>query len=178
LGDLEAKLTQNASLSWSPKSFGYFTPNSNQFGRTSVMPELFRGFAGTILAHWRQDLTSAGHQLLLYGNGGLAGLATHQMPRDFKIGWTGLAFPNEQMNITEIKWQIGDKKYPRLNIEELKAYNKPAIIFEEGLIIDEETDFDFWGYVKEADFQRIIPLGFSVYKFVDRVLGTVGAAII
>lgn len=109
------------------------------------------------------------------------------MPEGFKIAWAGLAFPNKQQHITEIKWQIGDRKFGRINIEELKGYNKPAIIFEEGYIINEEESFDLYGYVEgpiavsepfiAGLYQRIVMLGAAYFDVVSKVLGTCGAAI-
>lgn len=109
------------------------------------------------------------------------------LPEDFKVGIIGFAFPNKNEHITEIKMQIGDRKFGRFNLEEMKIYNKPAIIFEEGYIIDEKEAFDLYGYVKgpipvhvgnyTALHQRIVPLGFAAYTVIDRVLGQCGAAI-
>jgi len=170
--ELEADMVAKCDAEWMPKSYGYMTPGANQYGATSILPEVFRGFNTAIMAHWRQLITSTGNQLLIYGNGTGA-----IMPEDIKVAWLGLAFPNKQQNITELRWQISDKKYGRINIEEIKSYNKPALIFEEGFVLNEEESFDLWGYVEEADFQRIVMLGALYYKTIDRVLGLCGAAI-
>lgn len=180
--DLESRVISKCTADWSPKTVGYLTPAANQYGRTSILPPLFRGFGQTAaepptagvncLQHWRQNLTATGQQLILSGR--KIGNVT---PEDFKIAWIGLAFPNKQMNISELKWQIGDGKYVRVNVEELMSYNKPAIIFEKGYIIDEETTFELYGYVEHADYQRIVPLGACYYKVIDKVLGAPGSAI-
>lgn len=170
--DLETRINQKCNLDWHPKTCGYLIPSSEQYGRTSILPALFRGFNALVMAHWRQNLTSTGNQLLIYGAG-----SGNVLAENFKVAWLGLAFPNKQQNITEIKFQIGDTKYGRINLEEMKSYNKPAIIFEEGLIIDEETSFDLHGYVEEADYQRIVMLGAAYYNVIDKVLGNCGASI-
>lgn len=169
---LDDQIIQKCSREWAPRAFGGLNPQGNEFGRTSILPEIFDNSLGANLIHYRQRLLAAGNQILLQGNGTGAVL-----PEDIKVAWAGLAFPNEQMNITEIRFQIGDKKYGRINIEELANYDKPALVFEEGFILDEEQSFDLWGYVREPDFQRIVPLGAMYYKYIDKVLGTVGAAI-
>lgn len=118
------------------------------------------------------------------------------MPEDWKTGWLGLAFPNKNQHITEIRFQIGDRKYGRINLEEMHLYNKPAIIFEEPFIIDEDTSFHLYGYfegpIPESPFsptlsiegvdtyvqhQRVVMLGMANYKMVDRALGNTGATI-
>jgi hypothetical protein len=180
--ELESSVIAKCDAEWKPKTFGFLTPNANQYGRTSILPPLFRGFgqsaatppvAGTnALIHWRQHITSTGQQLLLTGvNVG------NVLPEDFKVAWIGLAFPNKQMQISELKWQIGESKYIRVNIEELMSYNKPALIFEKGYILDEETAFELYGYVENADYQRIVPLGACYYKIIDKVLGAPGSVI-
>jgi len=169
---LDSDIISKCEAEWAPKKIGYLTPDANEFGRTTILPALFRGFNTLQMAHWRQNLTLTGHQLLIYGAGSGATLA-----EDFKVGWMGLAFPNKQQLISEIRWQLGDRKYGRINIEEIERYNKPALVFEEGFIIDEETSFDLYGYVKTADYQRIVMLGAAYFKFIDKVLGLPGAVI-
>jgi hypothetical protein len=179
--ELETDVITKCDTEWKPKTFGYLTPMENQYGRTSIIPALFRGFgqtattpptAGHYLTDWRQHITSTGLQTLLMGNG-----AGDILPEDFKIAWIGLAFPNKQMNISELKWQISDQKFIRVNIEELMSYNKPALIFEKGYILNEEESFDLYGYVEEEDYQRIVMLGAAYYKIIDKVLGAPGSAI-
>lgn len=173
--DLETRLITKCNLDWSPKTFNAalaLSPGLNNYGRTTILPPLFKGFAGTQLVHWRQHLTSTGHQTLLTGSA-----AGNTIPEDFKVGLIGFAFPNKQMNISEIKFQIGDRKYGRIDLEELHLYDKPALVFEEGFIIDEETSFELYGYVEHADYQRIVPLGFCCFKVIDKVLGNTGSAI-
>lgn len=170
--DLENRVIEKCNADWEPKTFGYLTPNEKQYGRTSILPRLFLGWNSVVLPHWRQHITSTGHQTLLTGvrTGGT-------LPEDFKVAWIGLAFPNKQMQISEIRWQISDAKFGRVNIEELRGYNKPALIFEEGFILNEEEAFDLYGYVEQEDYQRIIPLGAAYYRILDKVLSAPGAVI-
>ncbi|MBA7493307.1 hypothetical protein ES702_03865 [subsurface metagenome] len=167
---------------------GYLTPGAEEFGRTTILPALFApnpptygdaAFGAVAAAgfpvppaYWRQEFTTTGNQIILEG-----AWAAQAIPEDFKVAWMGLAFPNEQQQISEIRWQLGDKKYPRINIEEIRAYNKPAIIFEEGFILNERQSFELYGYVEELDYQRIVMLGAAYYKRIDLVLGAPGAAI-
>lgn len=154
---LEDNLINKCSAEWG-KPFGYLTPSAGQYGRTSILPALFdpnpstyngAAFGGarfsatwpTPPAYWRQAFWEDGHQTLIQGNG-----TGEVMPEQWKVGWLGLAFPNKNQHITEIRFQIGDRKYGRINIEEMYSYNKPALIFEEPFIIDEETSFHLYGY--------------------------------
>jgi len=173
--DLENRVIEKCEADWKPKTFNpkmAVSPGSANFGRTTILPALFKDNTGTQMAHWRQYFSSTGHQLIISGV-----RAGNTIPEDFKVAWIGLAFPNKQMQISEIKFVIGDKKYGRINLEELRSYNKPALIFEKGFIIDEETTFELYGYVETADYQRIVMLGSCYFKTIDKVLGNPGSAI-
>ena len=204
---MELEVIDLCNKSWTPKSFGGLVPNSEQYGRTTILPGLFDPnpntygggqFGGAAVAtysipprYWRQGFGTTGHQILIQGC-----RAGETIPEDFNIAWMGLAFPNKNQHITEIRWQTSDRKYVRINIEEMRAYNKPAIVFEEGFAIKEEQAFELYGYfegpipnspfnphlsVAGVDtyvaYQRIVPLGAAYYRIVDKVLGTCGAAI-
>ena len=176
LVELERRVIDKCDGEWAPKTVGYLTPQETQYGRTTILPELFRGWAAAapypVLAHWRQYLGAAGHQILLMGNG-----AGNVIPEDFRIAWMGLMFPNKQQQITELKWQISDSKFTRVNIEELRGYSAPALIFEKGYILNEKETFELYGYVEHPDYQRVIMLGAAYYRVIDRVLGNCGAMI-
>ena len=185
--DLEAKAIRSCTDKWFPKktvaeAFGFLTPNAEQFGRTSILPALFDDWAGNALdttggggspaATWRQKIEATGNMTLL------SGVRTgNTIPEDFQVAWIGLAFPNKQQQITELRWQTSDRKYVRVNIEEIHSYNKPAIIFEEGFLLKEEQAFELYGYVEEEDYQRIVMLGSALYRVIDKVLGNCGSAI-
>ena len=191
---LENDIIRKTAIDWSPRTFGAMLPSSDQFGRTTILPAAFRGFgmsysttptAGTnFMPHWRQTLTSTGHQTLIMGerNGDI-------IPEDIKVAWLGLAFPNKQQHITEVRWQIGDRKFGRVNLEQMLAYDTPALIFEDGFVLDEETSFHLYGYIDgpipvipwapdtDSIYQSIVMLGAMYYKNINRVLGNTGAII-
>ena len=162
---------------WSPKSFGGLTPTGGQFGETTILPALFRdqtmvaANAGN-MDTWNQTLTltnaqrllGGAHQTIMSGSGG-GGIILE----DYKIGLAGIAFLDKAIRISEIKMQISDKKMPRINIEEALAYNNPAIIFENGYILDEETGFDLYAYVTTQGPQRIKLLGLQMNRVPNRL---------
>jgi hypothetical protein len=97
---------------------------------------------------------------------------------DYKVGVAGLAFLDKAIRVSEIKMQISDRKLPRVNIEEAFAYNKPAIVFEEGYVLDEETAFELYAYVLSQGPQRIKLLGLQLNRVKDKVLTAPGAALV
>jgi len=170
---LEDSLIAKASADWAPLSFGGIAPLAGQFGKTTVLPQLFANNAGNRLTTWEQTFTSTGSQTIMTGveSGGI-------IPEDFKVGLVGLAFLDKALRISEIKMQISDKKLPRMNIEEAFLYNKPAIIFEEGFILDEKTSFDLYAYVLSQGIQRIKLIGLQVNRIPNKLQVTdTGAAL-
>jgi len=95
---------------------------------------------------------------------------------DYKVGLAGLVFLDKAIRVSEIKMQISDRKLPRINIEEALAYNKPAIVFEAGYIIDEETGFDLYAYVTTQGPQRIKLLGLQMNRVPNRLQVTSSGA--
>ena len=177
MASLEQALRLKADADWSPLTYGGIKPMAGQYGKTTIMPEMFVGFGGfgvgTQLISWEQQLTSLAHNVLIEGNntGG-------SIPEDFKMGFAGLAFLDKSIKVSEIKLQIGDKKLPRINLEEARAYNEPCVIFENGFIADEETGFELKGYVESLGYQRIKLIGMQLNRVPNKLQVTLtGAAI-
>jgi hypothetical protein len=144
---------------------------AGEFGETTILPALFRDIGNTRLVTWEQQLTATGSQIIMSGaNGG-------NIYKDYKVGIAGLAFLDKAIRVSEIKMQISDKKLPRINVEEAFGYNKPAVVFEEGYILDEQTGFDLTAYVLSQGPQRIKPIGLQLNRVKDKVLTDTGSAL-
>jgi hypothetical protein len=177
MASLEASLTQKASADWSPLTYGGTKPMAGQFGKTTIMPEMFIGLGGfgvgTNLITWEQWLTTTGAQTIMTGNG-----SGGSVPEDYKVGFAGLAFLDKAIKLSEIKLQIGDKKLPRIDIEEMRCYEQPCIVLENGFVIDEETGFDMHGYVECRGYQRIKLIGMQLNRVPNKLqVSLTGAAI-
>ena len=184
---LRTALIAKAEADWDPLKFAGRIPakaafgvspgpglsvQSGFFGETTVIPALFNNLAGARLITWNQWLSAGGNQLVL--TGAATGGTIYE---DYKIGVAGLAFLDKAIRISEIKLQIGDRKLPRINIEEALAYNKPAVVFEEGFILDEETGFDLRAYVTTQGPQRVKLIGLQLNRVYDKLLTNTGAAL-
>lgn len=167
--NLATTLRAKCAADWSPKTFGGLAPTAGQFGETTVLPALFRddvmtaANAGNMIS-WDQWLPNLGHRTIMSGSGS-GGIILE----DYKIGLAGIAFLDKAIRVSEIKMQISDRKLPRVNIEECLAYNKPAIVFENGYILDEETGFDLYAYVTTRGPQRIKLLGLQMNRVPNRL---------
>jgi len=186
LRELEARVMENNKMVWAGLSYGGLTPREKQFGRSTFLPQFFADEAGDILAHahtqadWGRNTfrqlfnsttpaaaTVPGWKTILQG-GNAQEIGT--TPEDLRMAWAGLAFTSEEINVTKIRFQIGDTRYPIMDIEEIHTYNMPALIFEEGFEIPEEAYFLLRGWFESTGKQRIIPLGFVYYRRKDSVL--------
>jgi len=189
MANLEARLIEHAKEKWGENKIVSFTPESGQIGKSTIMPELFYGYLGLTsglgsrLTSWQtQFLTAA-----MGGPGGTipgsnvimeAGATGGTVAEDFMLGVAGIAFLDKAIKISEIKMQIGAYKVPRINLTEALVYNKPAVIFEEGFILDEEEGFEMVGHVMASGIQRIKLIGPQLNRVPNKLQGTTcGAAI-
>ena len=160
---LAVQLRLQCDADWAPKTFGGLAPTSGQYGETTILPALFRDQTMTAansgnMTTWNQwltltaaQITAGGGQNTIMSGSGTGGIILE----DYKVGIAGLAFL--------------DKALPRINIEEALAYNKPAIIFENGYILDEETGFDLYAYVTTEGPARVMPIGLQMNRVPNRL---------
>jgi len=146
-----------------------------EFGETTILPALFNGVTAAYqpMPTWEQWFSTTGSQIIIQG-----AASAGRIYEDYKVGFAGLVFLDKAIRISEIKMQISDRKLPRVNIEEALAYNKPAIVFEEGYILDEEKGFELYANVLTKGPQRIKLLGLQVNKIKDKILTSTGAALV
>lgn len=176
----EAQKGANAILAMEEPPSG-MAPKSGEFGESPIMPAAFRTgtnsspAATTFTGTWEQIIGfggNTGHQTIM------SGANTGVIYEDYKIGLVGIAFLDKAIRIAEIRMQISDKKLPRINVEEAMAYNKPAIIFEEGYILDEETGFDLYAFVLSEGIQNIKLIGLELNRIPNKLQVTdTGAAL-
>ena len=168
MASLRSGLVAKATQDWPGLTYGGMNPQAGQFGISTIMPQLFNGIRASQLVTWHQWFNATGQRLILTGTraGGL-------IPEDYKIGICGLALLDKAIRISEIKMQISDLKLGRINIEEAFAYNKPAIVFEDWFLLDEETGFDLNAYVLSQGPQTIKLIGAQVNRVPNKMQVTV-----
>lgn len=170
---LKTSMVDKARAEWGPLTFGGLKPKAGQYGETTIMPELFANAAGVMLQTWNMRTTAQGHQLLMQG------VNVPNIPEDYKIGLIGLAFLDRSQKITELRMDVSDKRLPRLNIEEMHAYEEPTVIFENGYVLDEETGFALWGFAESIGYTRIKLLGIQLNRVPNKLQVTnTGAALL
>ena len=170
MATLKSELVSLASKDWNIPAEKFTLEDGHL---TTILPALFRDMSNTRLTTWDQWFTATGAQTIL------SGVSGGNIPEDFKVGLAGIAILDKVIRISEFKMQISDKKLPRINIEEAFGYNKPAFIFEEGYILDEEKSFELVAYVLTQGPQRIKLIGLQANRVKDKLITTdTGAAVV
>lgn len=162
--NLEARLIAKAEADWAPIKYGGLGATSGQFSKTTVIPTLFEDIDHVTLTTWDQWFTATGAQTIMAG----AGLG-ETVAEDYMVGLAGLVFLDKAIRISEMRMQISDKKLPRINIEEAFAYENPAIVFEDGYILDEETSFHLYAWVLSQGPQAIKLLGLQLNRVPNKL---------
>ena len=167
---LKTRLITEAARKWGI-DVGRFTLETGHL--TTIIPALFNDITTTRLVTWDQWFNATGSQTIMTG-----AAAGGTIYKDYMVGFAGLVFLDKAIRISEIKMQASDKKLPRINIEEAFAYNKPAVVFEEGYFLDEQTAFEMIAYVLTQGPQRIKLLGLQTNKVKDKLFTNTGAPLL
>jgi len=158
---LKTGAIDRAAKLWPGFTYGGLFPGVKQFGITTALPKFFKGFAGVTLATFRQNITATGWQTIF----------DMTVEEDIILGGMGFGISQPTTNLTEIRLEIGDKKYPRINLEEANVWKAFAVILRQGWIAEQETPFKLRGYFEATGYQRIVPINsFTLYKRKDLVI--------
>ena len=183
---LESNALSMAAARWPGMSYGKFQPGANQYGRTTILPKIFADEAGDILdkdhspSTWGvnefriyfsstspSSVTIPGWKTILQGGNPQAIGTT---PEDVIIALAGFAVPDPSILFSKLQLQIGDKTYVIVDVEEMHMYEQPALLFEDGYVIPPETYFVLKGFFQASGYQRVVPLGFMLYRRKDLLI--------
>jgi len=183
LAELESEALSMAASRWPGMTYGGFQPGANQYGRTTILPKVFADEAGDILDKNHVPKTWGVNEFRIYfsstspANVAIPGWKTilqggnpeniGTTPEDIIIALAGFAIPDPSILFSELRLQIGDKTYVIVDIEEIHMYEQPAIIFEKGYVVPPETFFKLQGFFQASGYQRVVPLGFMLYRRKD-----------
>lgn len=190
--NLESQALNLCNNDWAPKKFNLastFGMGEGEYGRTSIIPGAFDDHSSVAMATYRQAYTSVWlaannpQGTIMQGVG-----SGETIPENVKIALMGFAFPNKEQHISEIKMQIADTKFGRYDLEEMLIMDTPALIFEEGYILNEEESFHLYAHFDTTGitqignwttiYQRVVPIGALYYQQYGKVGGNTGTAIV
>jgi len=94
--------------------------------------------------------------------------------KDVIHAFAGFAITDEILRLLQLRFEVKDRLYPIIDVQEAQGWGSFAILFKEDagkeLIADEETRVLVKGYFESTGYQRIVPLGFQLYKRKDLVI--------
>jgi len=179
---LEDVMVKKALAEWSPLKYGGLNPKSGEFGKTTIMPELFATGAfetGTLttMSDWGSSWIGTG--MTVPGNNTIMqGANAGNIYEDYKVGIVGLEFLEPTSRLSEIRMQISDKKLPRMNIQEAWGYKRPCIIWENGYVLDEETGFHLYGYALAEGPCKVKLIGVQLNRVPNKLQSTDTGAVL
>lgn len=133
--------------------YGGNFPRANQCGESAIRPVYFELENVNGIETWRRYFA--------YGWSPL--IKNKRVIEDVIIGIVGWVIGGH--NVTAIRERYGDKRLPTRMFEEAIIYDPPfVLLYESGVILNEETIVDVDVHSTQACQQLVCPLGFALTK--------------
>jgi len=163
----DAAINRAKSL-WSGFSQGGLTPGDREFGIVPMrMNEMAADTTSTTLSgsySFRKTYTA----------GGWRPIFNFTTREDTIHALAGFAFTDDVLRFSQIRWEIGDKKYPIIDLQLAQSFGNFALLLKEDagkeIIIEQEQSVLVRGYCETSGPQRIVPIGFMLFKRKDLVI--------
>lgn len=183
LDDFRADVQEIAATEFN-KPYGGMFPASDEFGETTILPKfLANGGASLVTFCQELDLTDALFNPSAGTSPAWIDILNGTLDEDVMIGIIGFVIDpckvgtdSTTVDVTELRMEIGDKKFPRLNIEEIHGYEQPVLILEQGAMILPEKPYLLRGMIAPpgvsitSSAQRVVPIGVAEWKRTDLVI--------
>lgn len=154
--DTRAELVSQCGDAWGMTDGG-FMPGPREFGETTVRTQFFNlGTTNGTADTWNRNFSVSGHWNTMIDS------ATKE---DVYVGIVGFMFPNITQRNKAIYQEYGQTKLPIVEFEsEIALMEQPALMFEQGIIVPEETDCKVDLLTKSAGYNIVQPLGLAMAK--------------
>lgn len=165
---LEAAAFARGNVLWDGAQPGGLTPGPNQFG---IAPLRKNDMAGDTT-----DLTPSGSYTFRknFTSPGWGDIFRYNTRLDEIHAFAGLLISDDVLRVLQIRMELGSRLFPIWDIQEAQRYNRFAVIFKQDkdgeLIVDPHTRVLHRVYLESTGFQRIVPLGFLLFRRSDLVL--------
>lgn len=153
--DTRAELVSQCSEAWGMADGGMM-PGPREFGETPIrIPYFNLGTTNGTAETWNRNFAAAGWQSMI-------NKATIE---DVYVGIVGWMLPSTTKRVAGIYCEFGQTKLPVVNFEaEVQLMEQPAIIYEKGIIVPEETDSVVDCLITAAGHNIVKPLGMAMAK--------------
>ena len=167
------KAVQDAGIArakdlWVGFSQGGLTPGDKQFG---IVPMRMNEMANDVAA---ATLSGSYSFRKSYTAGAWRPIFNFTTREDTIHALAGFAFADDVLRFSQIRWEIGDKKYPIIDLQLAQTFGNFALLLKEDagkeIIIEPEQSVLVRGYCETTGPQRIVPIGFMLFKRKDLVI--------
>ena len=168
LKDLEREAIKRANSTWTGQVQGGITPQGNQYGigpfRKNDMAADTTAATPSGSYSFRRTATATGW----------ADIFNYTTRDDFIQAFAGFAFLDAALQYSQIRVVMGQRRFPIWDLQEAHRYEKFAVILKSDaageLVVDPKTTIQIRGYVETTGTQRIVPLGFQLFRRADLVI--------
>jgi len=153
--DTRTELVAQCTDAWGLADGGMM-PGPKQFGETTIRkPFLNLGTTSGSAETWNINFSNYGWQTWI----------DNPTIEDVYIGLVGWMFPSATKRVAGMYCEFGQTKLPVENFEaEIQMMAEPALIYEQGIIIPEETAVKVDSLITVAGKNIIKPLGMAMCK--------------
>lgn len=167
--DLQLAIIDRSKTIWKGYEAGGILPGKDQFGLCPLRAnEMAHDVSANTLSgtySFRKNLPTAGvwHTIFDYS-----------LRDDVVHGFAGFAITDEILKILQFRFEMSDRIYPIIDVQEAKSWGSFAILFKvdrgHELVVEPRQRVYVRGYVEATGYQTIVPLGMQAYKTKDLVI--------
>jgi len=169
LKDLQDAAIERAKEIWEGYEFGGVYPGDKQFGICPLrMNEMAHDVSSTTLSgsySFTRNFAAASAWRNLFD---------YSTRKDVLHAFAGFKITDEILRILQFRFEIGDRLFPIMDVQEAKDWGSFGIVFKvdkgNELIAEPETRVLFKCYPDSTGYQTVVPLGFELYKRKDLVI--------
>lgn len=159
---------KRAQQVWPGFSFGGVYPGDHQFG---ICPLRKNEMANNVSA---STLSGSYSFKNTQSATGWKEIFNYTVREDVLHALAGFAVTDEVLRLTQLRMEISDRKFPIFDIQEAQGWGSFAILIKEdvgeALIAEPLTSVLIKAYWESIGTQRVVPLGFQLYKRKDLVI--------
>lgn len=168
LRDLQNKAFERASSIWEGFEQGGLTPGNRQFG---IAPFRKNDTAGDV-----SDSTPSGSYSFTKAISatGWQDIFNYTVRNNMIHAFAGFQFTDDVLRVTQLRFEIEDRRFAILDLQEAQAWTKFGIVLKtdelKELIAEPQERVLVRLYAESTGNQRVVPIGFMLYKNLNLIL--------
>lgn len=163
----DAGITRAKNL-WGGFAQGGLTPGDKEFGIIPLRPNEMTTDVTATTASGSYSFRKT------YTQGAWRPIFSYSAREDTIHAFAGFAFCDDVLRFSQIRWEIGDRKFPVMDLQLAQSFGNFALLFKEDvgkeILAEEEQTVLVRGYCESSGSQRVVPIGFMMFKRKDLVI--------